>query len=292
MKGLITDRTARNVYYRKALSAKGFAHMTEEERAEWLGNPLDAVGVNLFACGPYYSSAVTLKYRKEEIIATAIADGIYLYAISIIGDAADYENKVLTLSVDAIVASADGTPQIAMYWHDDNGYEYAGADLLTAGSVTFDTSVMPNTYQRKYLAAYIYVTTHATVAMGDTARFVGVMLESGDTRHEYVPYTEILHTEATKGAYNYSDLNRVERAVTEISDRMGLNLATKTDWGMWDIPKASDMERYISNIAAIRSALSNTSGVPDAPTTMNNFTYEQANNIELILSAAYESLSE
>lgn len=290
MKGLITDRTQRNVYYRKELSAKGFNGMTIEEKASWLGNPLDALGANLFSCGPYYSSAVEVKYRSEDIVATATADGIYLYAISIIGEATNFANKVFTLSADAIIASGSGTPQIALYWHDDNGYEYAGADLLTAGSVTFDTATMPNENNRKYLAAYIYVTTHETVVRGETARFVGVMLENGDTRHEYVPYTEILATEATKGAYNYSDLNRVERAVAEISDYFDLGLSTRTDWGMWDIPTETDMNRYIGNISTIRQSLPIGSNIPKAPTTMNNLTYVDANNIELILDAAYKSI--
>ena len=53
MKGLITDRTQRDVHYRKELSNKGFGGMTTVEKNDWLGNPLDAIGVNLFSCGPY-----------------------------------------------------------------------------------------------------------------------------------------------------------------------------------------------------------------------------------------------
>ena len=290
MLGLITDRSERNVYYRNSLSNKGWSGMTSVEKAEWLGNPLNEVGVNLFACGPYYSSAVNVKYRNKEILATALYGGIYLYAISIIGNAADYENKVFTLSADAIESSTTGTPQLAVYWHDDNGYEYAGASLMSAGSVTFDTTEWPNTNNREYLAVYVYVTTYETVQTGATARFGRVMLENGAEQHDYVPYTEILPTLATKGAYNYSDLNRVERTVAEISDIASLGLVTKTDWAMWDIPTASDMNRFIGNIAAIRQLLTNTTGVPVAPESMNNLTYLEANNIEQILYAAGEML--
>ena len=292
MKGLITDRTQRNVYYRKELSNKGWARMTTEERTAWLGNPLEAEGVNLFACGPAYSDVVSLKYRSEEIVATAMVAGTYLYSVSIIGEASNFENKVFTISADAIIASGKGTPHIAMYWHDSNGFEYAGADLITAGSITFDTSVMPNTQKRQFLAAYIYVTMDATVAVGETAVFRGVMLENGVLRHEYVPYTEILPTEATKGAYNYSDLNRVERAVAEISDILGLGLLTKTDWGMWDIPTTSDMERYLGNVAVLRERVADDTSVPALPTSMNNLTYTDANNIELVLNAVYDRLME
>jgi hypothetical protein len=213
-----------------------------------------------------------------------------LYAISIIGNAVNYENKKFTLSVDSIEASGNGTPQIALYWHDDNGYEYAGATLLTPGGVTFDTTEWPNTNTRQYLAAYVYVTTYETVNAGDTAHFYGVMFENGTARHEYAPYTEILATEATKGAYNYSDLNRVERAVSELSDRLKLGLATKTNWTMWDIPTTSEMERYLNNVAVLRQQVADDASVPELPTSMNHLTYTDANNIELILNAVYERL--
>lgn len=286
MKGLITDRTLRNVARRNELSVKGWANMTTAERTEWLGNPLEARGVNLLPCGPFYSSSVNLKYRNAEIVATAKNMGTYLYAVSIIGESANYENKRFTLSVDDIV-SANGNPQIALYWHDDNGFEYAGASLTSAGSVLLDTSEWKNTNRRRYLALYVYVTTTEMVTAGASARFVGVMFENGYDRHEYVPYTEILPTLATKGAYNYSDLNRVERAVDEISERMGLGLTTKTDWSMWDIPTASDMTRYINNVRRIATAIGSTIVLPDS---MNKLSYETANDIEKILLIAYEKI--
>lgn len=287
MLGLITDRTQANVYYRNSLSNKGFSGMTTEEKAEWLGDPLKAVGANLFACGPYYSSAVDLKYRSEEIVATTSEPGVYLYAVSIIGEAAKYANKVFTLSAESITSSTTGTPQLALYWHDDNGFETAGPTLHSPGSVTFDTTANPNRNNRKYLAIYVYVTTGVAVSAGDYARFGKVMLESGSEKHDYVPYTEIVSTAATKGAYNYSDLNRVERAVAEISDLAGLGLITKTDWKMWDIPTESDMNRYINNILVVYRSIPEKTNVPLPPATMNNITYIEANNIEIILNAAY-----
>lgn len=291
MKGLITDRAQRNVYYRKELSNKGISGMTREEKTMWLGNPIDAIGANLFACGPAYSEVVTLKYRSEDILATANVDGIWLYSISIIGEASQFANKVFTLSADAIISPYGGSPKITLYWHDNNGFEYAGAELNSAGSVTFDTSINPNANNRQYLAAYVYVTTDIAVVAGETVTFKGVMLENGATRHEYVPYTEILATGATKGAYNYSDLNRVERAVAEISDMLNLGLVTKTDWSMRDIPTASEMERYLNNIAVLRQQVADDVSVPGLPTSMNNLTYTDANNIELVLNAVYERLT-
>lgn len=289
MIGLVTDRTQRNVYYRKELASKGWAGMTVAERNDWLGDPMSATGVNLLPPGPHYSSSVHLKYRNREIVATALTGGVYLYAVSIIGEAVNYQNKVFTLSAESIESFGGGSAQLAAYWHDDNGFEYAGASLLQNGSVVFNTGDFPNTASRKYLALYVYVTTFETVEEGAYVRFKGVMLENGDTKHQYVPYIEILPTMATKGAYNYSDLNRVERAVAEISEHKGLGLVTKTDWTMWDIPTESDMIRYLNNIEAIRRTLSITVGVPLTPLTMNNLTYNDANNIELIILAVAEA---
>lgn len=284
MLGLITDRSQRNVYRRKELSNKGWANMTSEERAEWMGDPFIVTGANIFPPGPYDPRGAELKYRNEEIVATASYDGSYLYAISIIGEASNYANKVLTLS-----AEFNALVKIDMFWHEGDYYDYAGGTLLSTGSVTFDTSDFPNVNNRKYLAAYIYVAMEESISAGTEVHFKHVMLEYGSTKHEYAPYTEILATTATMGAYNYSDLNRVERAVEEISDRTGLNLITKTNWTMWDLPTDTDMERYLGNITAIREHF----GIEiSIPTSMNNLTYEYANNIESVLSIAYESLNE
>ena len=287
MLGLITDRTQRNVYRRKELSAKGWAGMTTEERAEWSGNPFATTGANLFATGVNYSEGVDLKYYNDKIIATSKWDGTYIYAISIIGKASDFKPDIYTLSAESFVSPA----KIDIFWHDGNGIDYAGGTLLTAGTTIVDMITFPNINNREYLAAYMYITQDTPIEAGKTVEFGKVMLERGSVKHEYTPYTEIIPTIATKGAYNYSDLNRVERAVAEISDRAGLGLETKINWAMWDVPAEAEMSRYLGNIAIIRQHLTDGESVPEAPTTMNNFTYEQANNIELILSAAYESLT-
>lgn len=277
--GLITDRTSRNVVRRNELAAKGWARMTDAERGEWVGDPLSTVGVNLLPLGAYYSSTVGLTYKNSEFRATATSGGTYLYAVLIIGDATKYENKQFTLSVDAMIKTA-GSPQLALYWHDANGFEYAGATLTKEGSVTVNLSEWPNTNGRASLALYVYVTTAEEVPIGAYTRFVGVMFENGATRHPYVPYAEVVPTLATKGAYNYSDLNRVERAVREISDTRGLGLTTKTDWAMWDIPRKSDMKRYLDNVKTIAFVIGSDIELPDS---MDKLTYEMANNIEKVL---------
>lgn len=284
MLGLITDRTERNVYRLNELSAKGWLGMTVAERKEWSGDPLETEGANLIPPGPYYSSAVDVKHRGREIVATATADGTYLYAICNVGEAEKFANKTLTLSVGSISAPNGGTPQIAAWWHDEGGLEYAGASMSVAGSMTFNTADFPNTSGRKTLSLYIYVTTAEAVSIGAVATFKDVMLEIGNTPHEYAPYYEVVPTDATKGAYNYSDLNRVERAVAEIADLAGLTLVTKTNWTMWDVPTTADTERYLSNVGRIKAHY----GIETSlPSTMRNLTYNSANNIEIVLRDAY-----
>lgn len=285
MPGLITDRTQRNVYRRKELAAKGWANMTSEERMEWSGDPFSTPGANLFATGTYYPSGIELEYKGDEIIATAVWSGVYLFAISIIGRASDFANRILTLSAEGFVAPA----KIEIFWHDGNGYDYAGGTLLNPGTTTFNTGWFPNVNNREYLAAYLYMNTDTSVEAGKVITYKKVMLEVGEEKHEYAPYFEILPTMATKGAYNYSDLNRVERAVAEIAERAGLTLYTKNYWTMWDLPTETDMARYLGNINAIKTHF----GINIAtPTSMNNFTIDDANNIELVLSAAYELLAQ
>lgn len=87
-----------------------------------------------------------------------------------------------------------------------------------------------------------------------------------------------------KGAYNYTDLNRVEGAVQTLAEILGVTVTVKTDWTVTDIPKQADMNRYLENIRKLRAKNYILAGTPQAPSSMNNFTYSMANNIEKILA--------
>ena len=106
---------------------------------------------------------------------------------------------------------------------------------------------------------------------------------SDSQKSEYTSY-------AAKGAYNYTDLNRVETAVSELAAELGLSLATKTNWTLWDIPVQSDMERYLGNVVAIRDACPGNVAFPDLPNSMNRLTYEGANSIEKVLLLVYKKI--
>ena len=116
-----------------------------------------------------------------------------------------------------------------------------------------------------------------------------------------------------KGAYNAVDLNRVEGAVEYVEGHLNalpdvmagylsalgvadavffqvpyepLALSVKTDWDMDDIPVLQDMERYLSNVTEVTAAIPIERALPE---TMDNLTWQGANEIERALSAEYSA---
>lgn len=96
-----------------------------------------------------------------------------------------------------------------------------------------------------------------------------------------------------KGAYNASDLNRVETALNYLAGRLGaicgmsIAWSAKTDWAVTDIATASQAAEYRQHIQDIRNALTYPAGTPDAP-ELNRLTYTGANDIERILALCEE----
>ena len=86
-----------------------------------------------------------------------------------------------------------------------------------------------------------------------------------------------------KGAYNFTDLNRVETAVAYLAEKFGLDLTTKTNWHVSDIPTQADIDRFLENIVAIRNVASVYTTTPRTPKSMSKLTYTTANDIEKIL---------
>lgn len=248
---LITDRKSANSTRLAQLSNKPWGQMTLSERAEWSGNPLTASdfgynsGVNLI---PPFGTNV--KFRDGSIIADE--DGTV-----VIGEASDFSGNSVTLSVEYM--SGDG---LALVWSDGTP---AGCALTAAGEVT---ATLGSSSGTQLLLA---------VSKGYYGK---VMLELGRVRHNYVPYTEIVPNEATKGAYNFSDLNRVERAVAEIAEILAVSLETKTDWNMWDIPTKTDMARYLGNVRLLQELCKETTMLPE---NMDKLSYSTANLIEEVL---------
>ena len=88
-----------------------------------------------------------------------------------------------------------------------------------------------------------------------------------------------------KGAYNYTDLNRIEQwcayLATELSNiGYQITITTKTDWTGDDFPTANQLERIRSNVSNLKAVFYANTNVP---TNMNKMTIAKANAIEKIL---------
>lgn len=91
-----------------------------------------------------------------------------------------------------------------------------------------------------------------------------------------------------KGAYNFTDLNRVGAAVFYLKERLHdiagelPDVAAKRDWTEADIPTLGDMATYLADVAAIRAEVEDAmpEDTPDIPADMNGLTYSEANDIE------------
>ena len=113
-----------------------------------------------------------------------------------------------------------------------------------------------------------------------------------------------------KGAYNASDLNRVESAVAYLAETLRIlpielrkyaenldvgwdkyfdvpygsdaySVITKENWTLKDVPTPADMERYLANVLKLRNALKFASDA--LPQTMNDLRWQGANAIESAL---------
>ena len=92
-----------------------------------------------------------------------------------------------------------------------------------------------------------------------------------------------------KGRYDHRDFNRVEQAVSVVSDRLRElgyvhpPLVVKTDWNRADIPTREDWERYFGNVATLRKAITVLHSTPGMPSMNDRLNFERANALEQIL---------
>lgn len=107
--------------------------------------------------------------------------------------------------------------------------------------------------------------------------------------------TEFLN--GLKGAYNASDLNRVESAVNYVKDRFAiigydaLDFLIKNTWSKNEFLESEDAERYLGNVKKLREQFTMPPGTPVVPEDMENFTFEEANDIERILEIIDEYIT-
>ena len=124
-----------------------------------------------------------------------------------------------------------------------------------------------------------------------------------------------------KGAYNYTDMNRVGEATKYVADRMtalpaiikayreakgvadadmfdvpydpsDIAVTGKSTWTMSDIPTSNDLTTYLSDIRLLKSKVTLPPTVPSLPVNMAYLTVSGANAIEQTLAAIYTAVTD
>ncbi len=165
-------------------------------------------------------------------------------------------------------------------------------------------AVVERTESEIYVVVLTIINTLGTTTVENFTLYYGTLSLITDRTAQDVERWRYLHTKgwdamseaereewqtSLKGAYNYTDMNRVESAVQFIADRfsdLGYYVApeVKMVWSVSDHPTKVDMERYFANIALLRSILTVLPTTPKAPTTEKKLDYQVANDIEQILT--------
>lgn len=95
-----------------------------------------------------------------------------------------------------------------------------------------------------------------------------------------------------KGAYNYIDLNRVEKMCEQLSGWLielsyPVELVVKTNWEMRDFPTHEELERIRKNIKNLCDVFFIRQNTPEIPRNLNRMDIEKANALEKILYDLY-----
>jgi hypothetical protein len=181
-----------------------------------------------------------------------------------------------------------------------NGMEYTWTNVDTDRW----EAVVARTESEIYVVALTLINDLGTVSEANFTLYYGVLNLVTDRTERDVERWRLLHskgyaalTEAEKaewdagmkGAYNYEDMNRVESAVIFIANRLAetgqyVTPEVHPDWHVEDHPTKADMDRYLGNIALLRTMLPLYPTTPKAPTTNKKLDYLAANDIEIILA--------
>lgn len=204
--------------------------------------------------------------------------------------------QVIGLTLNAEIISVYGVV---------NGDSYTFALTDSVDGMGIWTASVPRAEDNVYRVSIIAVNQSGLSSRLDTVIYYGLHLVTDRTRLDVDRVNELAkkgwdnmtpdeRTEwelGLKGAYNCTDLNRVQSAVRHLSDRFAnvgypLKLSNPKTWTVQDVPTPSELEMYLADVRAIRGVLTLLETTPRVPDTMNGFTYLQANDIEQILEDA------
>lgn len=91
-----------------------------------------------------------------------------------------------------------------------------------------------------------------------------------------------------KGRYNATDLIRVGEAMLYaqnllVQSGFSVSIDPKLDWNLDDVPTQAQMERYLTDLRTLRSAMDLIASTPQVPDGMSGLTISRANDIETII---------
>ena len=92
-----------------------------------------------------------------------------------------------------------------------------------------------------------------------------------------------------KGAYNYTDFNRLGEAITYLVEQMkkldihDSSIVPKVDWVMGDTPTQSQVRNLLNCLTKLRAKLSLPDNTPSVPNSLDKLTYQTANDMEFLL---------
>ena len=97
-----------------------------------------------------------------------------------------------------------------------------------------------------------------------------------------------------KGAYNFTDLNRIGGAVDYVADILNqsgrsITVTAKQDWTVADIPTQTQMSAFLSDLQFLKNSVSGI--MIQIPSTMNNLDFRTANQIEQLIIAVYNAIN-
>ena len=119
----------------------------------------------------------------------------------------------------------------------------------------------------------------------------GVSLDA-QTRESVLLITDRTATDVAsgtrKGRYNATDLIRVGEAMLYAQSLLAqsgfsVSINPKLDWNLDDIPTQAQMERYLTDLRTLRSAMDLIASTPQVPDGMSGLTISRANDIETII---------
>ena len=200
------------------------------------------------------------------------------------------DSKVVSVILDSGITYVSGTV---------NGTEYTFT-LTSDNTWSAEVAVANDNIYRLSLTA---IDSRGNVTTMSTTLYYGLNLITDRTQADVDRYLYLkgknfydMTTEEQlewmsdmKGAYNFTDLNRVDGAVDYVVERLrevGCYIDGVKTYKLWSreyLPKKKDLEQYLSNIRIVRNALSVLPTTPQVPDDMQMLTYEEANNIERIL---------